>query len=166
MFQRVALAFALALPAAAPALAQEAKAGAVTVEHAWTRATPKGSEVGGGYLTIRNDGDAPDRLTGGSADFGVVEIHEMKTDNGVMQMRRVNDGLAIPAHGSVRLAPGGYHLMFTHLTHPLAKGETVSATLTFERAGSVAVAFPVEGVGSAGPAAKGDDADGMKGMKM
>ena len=124
----------------------------------WARATPKGAEVGGGYLTIHNNGATPDRLTGGTADFATVEVHQMKSKNGVMEMREVEGGLAIPAHGSVALTPGGYHLMFKHLTHPLVKGESVKATLKFEHAGPVEVEFNVMGIGAAGPG-------GMKGMK-
>jgi len=165
MTRKTALALALALAtAAAPALAQEFKAGDITVDKAWSRATPKGAETGAAYLTIHNNGATPDKLTGGSADFAAVEIHEMTTENGVMKMRELKDGLNIPAHGTIRLAPSGYHIMFTHLTKPLMKGEKVSATLNFEHGGSVAVEFPVEAVGAAGAAPmKGDD---MKGMKM
>lgn len=163
MIRYSALALALAL-AAAPAFAQEFKAGDITVDKAWSRATPKGAETGAGYLTIHNNGATPDKLTGGSADFAAVEIHEMKTEGGVMQMRELKDGLNIPAHGTIRLAPGGYHIMFTHLTKPLEKGQTVTATLTFEHGGSVAVQFPVQAIGAASAAPmKGGD---MKGMKM
>ncbi len=118
------LALTLAL-SAAPALAQEFKAGDIVVEKPWARATPKGAEVGSGYLTIQNKG-APDRLTGGKADFATVEIHQMSSENGISQMRELKDGLNIPAKGSVELSPGGYHFMFTHLTHPLTKGERQS----------------------------------------
>ena len=52
------LALALAL-SAAPALAQEFKAGDIVVEKPWARATPKGAEVGGGYLTIQNKAPRP-----------------------------------------------------------------------------------------------------------
>src|SRR6204780_2102095 len=102
------LALALAL-SAAPALAQEFKAGDIVVEKPWARATPKGAEVGSGYLAIQNNGAAPDRLTGGTADFATVEIHQMSSDNGVSQMRELKDGLNIPAKGTVGLSPGGYH---------------------------------------------------------
>jgi periplasmic copper chaperone A len=156
------LSLALAL-SAAPALAQEFKAGDIVVEKPWARATPKGAEVGGGYLTIQNKGAAPDRLTGGSANFATVEVHEMKSANRVMQMRELKDGLAIPARGSVALSPGGYHLMFTHLTHPLTKGESIKATLNFEHAGPVEVEFNVMGIGASGAGATGGT---MKGMKM
>ena len=156
----------LAVSAAAlatPSLAAEFKSGDVTVENPWARATPKGADVGAGYLTIRNNGVAPERLTGGSADFASVEVHEMKTENGVMKMREMKNGLAIPAHGTVKLAPGGYHIMFTHLTKPLTKGETVKATLNFEHAPPLAVEFSVEGMAASGPAgAKGGKMGGMK----
>ena len=157
------LALSLAI-AAAPALAEESKAGDIVIESAWARATPKGAEVGGGYLTIENKGVAPDRLTGGTADFAKVEIHRTTSENGVSKMREVEGGLAIPAHGSVVLSPGGYHLMFTHLKHPLTQGESVEATLSFEHAGPVEVEFKVMGIGATGGAMKG--MGGMKGMKM
>jgi copper(I)-binding protein len=156
------LAFTLALTAA-PALAQEFKAGDIVVQKPWARATPKGAEVGSGYLAIQNKGATPDRLTGGSADFATIEIHQMSSENGVSQMHELKDGLNIPPNGSVAFSPGGYHLMFTHLTHPLAKGETIKATLNFEHAGAVEVEFSVMGIGASGAGATGG---AMKGMKM
>jgi copper(I)-binding protein len=161
------LSFALALIiafGAAPALAQEFKGGDIVIDKAWARATPKGAEVGAGYLTIRNNGATPERLTGGAAEFADVEVHEMATENGVTKMRELKDGLAIPAHGTVTLAPSGYHLMFARLRKPLATGETVKATLNFEHAGPIPVEFAVRPVGaSSGGGGKKDD---MKGMKM
>ena len=157
------LALALAV-SAAPAIAQEFKAGDIVVEKPWARATPKGADVGAGYFVIHNNGAAPDTLTGGSADFATVEIHQMKTEGGVMKMAQMTNGLDIPAHGTIRFAPGGYHMMFTHLTKPLTKGEKVQATLTFAHAGPVTVDFNVEGVGAAGPAPMKGGA--MGGMKM
>ena len=161
-FHAIAAALVLSL-VAAPAFAQEIKAGDLTIEKPWARATPKGAEVGAAYVEIRNGGGDADRLTGGTADFANVEIHEMSMQGNVMQMREVKDGLAIPAHGDVKLTPGGYHLMLTGLKHPLVKGETAKVTLTFEHAGAVTVDFPVAGVGAASGDMKGMD---MKGMKM
>jgi copper(I)-binding protein len=161
-FQALAAALALSL-AAAPALAEGIKAGDLTIEKPRARATPKGAEVGAAYLEIRNAGGDADRLTGGTADFANVEIHEMSMQGNVMQMREVKDGLAIPAHGDVKLTPGGYHLMLTGLKHSLVKGETAKVTLTFEHAGAVTVDFSVVGVGASSGGMKGVD---MKGMKM
>jgi periplasmic copper chaperone A len=153
--------FALTL-AGPPALADSVKAGDLTIDSAWARATPKGSPVGAGYLAIKNDGAAADRLTAVTVDFATVQVHEMKLTNGVMQMREITDGLEIPAHKTVTLAPNGDHLMFVGLKHSLAKGETVKATLTFEHAGQVAVDMPVLAIGAMGPGAAHD----MNGMKM
>ncbi len=147
---------ALAL-ASSPASASD-----LTVQNAFARATPKGAQVGAGYLSIRNDGASADRLTGVAVDFAKAEIHEMKTNNGVMEMREITAGVEIPAHSTVKLAPGGYHLMFVGLKHPLIKGETVEATLTFEHAGALAVDMPVLPIGAPGPTGGHD----MKGMKM
>ena len=159
------LAFALALAVSAgPALAQEFKAGDITIDKPWARATPKGADVGAGYLVVHNNGGTPDRLTDGTADFATVEIHEMKMENGVMEMREVPGGLSIPAHGSVGLAPSGYHVMFTHLAHPLTKGDSIKATFNFEHAGPVEVEFKVLGIGAMGTggAMKGGAMGGMK----
>ena len=157
----VTLALALAV-SAAPAFAQEFKAGDIVVEKPWARATPKGADVGAGYLTILNKGASPDNLTGGTADFATVEIHETTSEGSVSQMREITGGLNIPAHGSVGLAPSGYHIMFTHLAHPLIKGETVKTTLNFEHAGPVAVEFKVVGVGASSGGMKGGAMGGMK----
>src|ERR1700738_865455 len=81
---------------AAPARAEEVKAGDLVITQAWSRATPGGAKVGGGYLTIENKGSAPDRLIGGSADVAdKVQVHEMAVNNGVMTMRALDKGLTI-----------------------------------------------------------------------
>src|SRR6516165_1016813 len=96
----------------APARAEEVKAGDLVITQAWSRATPKGAKTGGAYLTIENKGSAPDRLVGGSADSaGKVEIHEMSMTSGVMKMRPLDKGLEIDPGKTVKLSPGGYHLM-------------------------------------------------------
>jgi periplasmic copper chaperone A len=149
---------------AAPARTQEVKAGDLVITQAWARATPGGAKIGGGYLTIENKGSAPDRLIGGSADVaGKVEVHEMAMNNGVMTMRPLEKGLAIDPGKTVKLAPGGYHLMMFDLKSPLKQGEKLPVTLEFEKAGKVQVSLDVAGVGAQAPA--GDRSD-MKNMNM
>ncbi|MFG1372931.1 copper chaperone PCu(A)C [Xanthobacter oligotrophicus] len=139
---------ALILTAQAP-MAHEFKAGSIEVDHPWSRATPGGASVAAGYLTLKNTGTAPDRLVSVTAPFaGRVELHEMAVKDGVMTMRPLPDGVAIPAGGSVALKPGSYHIMFLNLKEPLKEGAKVDATLTFEKAGAVAVQFQVESVGA------------------
>jgi len=163
-----------ALLALAPARADDVKAGDLVISQEWARATPNGAKVGGGYVTIENKGSAPDRLIGASADFaGKIEVHEMTTENGVMKMRPVEKGLAIEPGKTVKLAPGGYHLMMMDLKSPLKQDDKVQVTLEFEKAGKVTVSLEVEGVGAQGPggAAGGGKTDMNKmhdhsGMKM
>ncbi|HLG84181.1 MAG TPA: copper chaperone PCu(A)C [Bradyrhizobium sp.] len=162
-----------ALLALAPARADEVKAGDLVISQGWARATPNGAKVGGGYVTIENKGSAPDRLIGASADFaGKIEVHEMTTENGVMKMRPVDKGLTIDPGKTVKLAPGGYHLMMMDLKSALKQGDKEPVTLEFEKAGKVTVSLDVEGVGAQGPAAASggkmemDKMHDHSGMKM
>lgn len=129
-----------------------AQAGDLVVTQAWSRATPAGAKVASGYLTIENKGTAPDRLLGGSSDGAAkVEVHEMATRDGVMTMRELEGGLAIAPGTTVKLTPGGYHLMLTDIKKPLKQGDTVIVTLNFEKAGKKDVTFSVLGIGAKGP---------------
>jgi uncharacterized protein YcnI len=139
--------------AAAGAAPTVLKAGSLTLDQPWSRATPGGAKVGGGYLRITNTGTAPDRLTGGSFPLASkVEVHEMRLDGDVMRMKPVEGGLEIKPGATVELKPGGLHLMFVDLKEPLKEGQTVRGTLTFEKAGSVEVEYTVRGMGGAAPA--------------
>jgi copper(I)-binding protein len=157
------LTLAAILLLAPSANAEDVKAGDLVISQAWTRATPGGAKTGGGFLTIENKGSAADKLIGASADAaGKIEVHEMAMNGGVMKMRPLESGLAIEPGKTVKLAPGGYHLMMMDLKNPLKEGDKLPVTLQFEKAGKVAVTLDVEGVGGKGPAASGD----MGGMKM
>jgi len=147
-----------------PARAEEVKAGDLVITQGWSRATPSGAKIAGGYLTIENKGSAPDRLVGGSGDIaGKVEVHEMAMNNGVMTMRPLDKGLAIEPGKTVKLAPGGLHLMLMDLKNPLKQGDKVPVTLQFEKAGKVTLSLDVQGVGAQAPAgAAGHDHSGMK----
>jgi periplasmic copper chaperone A len=161
-----AAAFA-ALAIATPLQAEEIKAGDLVISQAWSRATPKGAKVGGGFLTIENKGTAPDRLIGGSADVaGSVQVHEMSMDSGVMKMRPMENGLAIEPGKTVKLAPGGFHLMIMGLKAPLKQGDKVPVTLEFEKAGKVTVSLDVQGVGAQGPAGASGTGGKMEMDKM
>ncbi|ESY02662.1 copper chaperone PCu(A)C [Mesorhizobium sp. LNJC405B00] len=146
--------FAFALLFAGPhsVLAHEFKAGDIEIKHPWSRATPAGAKVAGGYFTIVNKGSAPDRLLSIASDIsGKAELHEMGVKDGVMTMRPVSGGLDIPAGGKITLGPGAYHVMFMDLKQPPKEGQMFAATLTFEKAGAVTVEFAVQAIGSAPP---------------
>src|ERR1700722_16987396 len=164
MTRAIACATMLLYFLASPLRAEEVKAGDLVITQAWSRATPGGAKIGGGYLTIENKGSAPGRLIGGSADIaGKVEVHEMAMNNGVMTMRALEKGLAIEPGKTVKLAPGGYHLMMFDLKSPLKQGDKVPVTLEFEKAGKVQLSLDVQGVGAQGP---GGASGGMDMKKM
>jgi copper(I)-binding protein len=73
-------------------------------------------------------------------------------NNGVMTMRPLDKGLAIEPGKTVKLAPGGYHLMMFDLKGPFKQGEKVPVTLEFEKAGKVTLSLDVQGVGAQAPA--------------
>lgn len=135
-----------------PAAGTEAVAllGDLTVSAPWSRATPPMANVAGGYLTVTNSGEAPERLLGGSSPRASrVEIHSMTMENDVARMRELPEGVEVPAGGELTLEPGGYHLMLVGLDAPLSEGERVPLTLRFE-GGTVDVELDVRAMGASG----------------
>lgn len=143
----IVVAVALAFFGYAPAVAHD-----VVVNQAWSRATPKGAKVAGGYLTIENRGTISDRLlSASSAAAAKVEIHRMSMQDGIMTMRPIEDGLPVPPDQTVTLAPGEDHIMFVGLTAPFEEGQHIPVALRFERAGRIDVDFEVGSLGAKGP---------------
>lgn len=143
---------------------QSYKLGALTITAPWTRVTPRGAKVAGGYVRITNTGAEPDRLIGGSFDLSArVEVHEMSVDGGVMRMRELTKGLEIAPGASVELKPGGLHLMFMDMKGPLEAGKPVKGRITFEKAGSIDVEFRVAPLGAANPPGAATPAGGHGG---
>ncbi len=136
---------------ASAAVAHGYRTGTLSIQHPWSRETAVGQAVGGGFLTIANSGTHDDRLLSGTSPVAAeVQLHTMTMDGGVMRMRQVTDGIAVPAKGSVELKPGGFHIMFMGLRRQLRQGERFPVTLRFRRAGNVTVQFAVQPVGSTG----------------
>ncbi|MGO9802124.1 MAG: copper chaperone PCu(A)C [Steroidobacteraceae bacterium] len=114
----------------------------LTVTDAWVRATP-GSDVAAAYMTLRNDGAALVRIVGVRSSLaGHAMIHETRLENG-QSIMRAHEPLEIPPQHTVRLAPGGLHVMLHMLAHPLAVGEQVPLELLLEGGASVAVSARV-----------------------
>lgn len=131
------------------AMAKPIMAGDLHISGYWTRAMLPGQKVGGGYLVVTNNGSDNDRLlTVSTPHTDRAEIHEMKMVDDVMKMRKLEDGLAVPAGETVVLEPGGFHLMFMAVGTPFKEGEMVPVTVTFERAGDVDLMLPVMPAGT------------------
>lgn len=130
------------------AWAHEFKVGDLEIEHPWSRATGQ-SRPAVGYLKIRNNGTAPDRLLGASTRIADhVMLHSNVIENGIAKMAAAEE-IEIPAGGEVVLAPkSDYHLMIMGLKQKLTEGDTFPVTLIFEHAGKVDVTFVTAAAGA------------------
>ncbi|MEM1378113.1 MAG: copper chaperone PCu(A)C [Pseudomonadota bacterium] len=143
--KKLILTSAIAIMTAGTALAHEYKVGDLVIDHPVARATPANAPVSAGYMTITNNGSEDDTLIAATAPFSAnVELHEMAMDGDVMKMREIDGGIVIPAGESVKLMPGGLHVMFMGMQQQLNEGETYEGTLTFENAGTINVTLNVE----------------------
>jgi periplasmic copper chaperone A len=108
-------------------------------------ATRDGQPNAAAFVEIHNHGKRADRLTAvkfPSAVVGRGELHSMSHEDGKMVMRELK-GVPLPAGGSIKMQPGGDHLMLIGLKRTLKAGETIDATLVFEKAGEIKVSMPV-----------------------
>jgi copper(I)-binding protein len=109
-------------------LATPTQADTVKIKNAWVRATAPGQSVAGGFLDLTADADM--KLVGGSSPVcDTLQLHIMKMDNGVMEMRQV-EAIDLPKGQTVHLQPGGLHLMFIDLKHQVRPGDKVPIDLT------------------------------------
>ncbi|MCR5942683.1 copper chaperone PCu(A)C [Ochrobactrum sp. XJ1] len=140
-----ATAMFLAYLMAGPGFAHDFKAASLELKHPWSALAPAVAPVLGGYVTIVNTGQEADRLIGGTTDIAErLEIHESSLVDGIARMRPAKQGLDIVPGGTLKLQPGGTHIMLINPTMRPAEGEKFKATLRFERAGSVEVEFVVQ----------------------
>jgi copper(I)-binding protein len=149
------LILSIAFICAAPSLsfAQDAKVGNIAINGAYTRATVAGQAAAGGYMKITSSGAADQLISASSPVSAEVQLHTMKMDGNVMQMREVKQ-IEVPANGAVDLKPGGLHLMFMNIKAPLKAGDMVPVKLRFAKAGEVEVKMPVNAPGGHGHGAK------------
>lgn len=112
---------------------------------AWVRESNPASRITAAYLTLTNPSARPMAVVGITSPAAkVVEMHEMKTVDGVMSMQQVAK-IVVPAKGTVRLEPNGMHLMLIDLEAPLRSGGTVELVLKLDDGSPVVVHAPVKG---------------------
>lgn len=117
-----------------------APAGGPSVADAWVRASIGTADPVAAYLVITNSTGHDDALLGASSPAAAsVEVHETSTDEGGMTGMVPLGRLDVPAGSTVRLAPGGMHLMLMGLIRPLRVGDSVELDLMFEHAGRLVV---------------------------
>jgi iron complex outermembrane receptor protein len=129
---------------AGPAAAHQYELGSLVIGHPWSRPTPAGAPMGVAYLSITNNGAEPDALIGASSPASSgVQFHQTTISEGMARMRPLSE-IDIGPGTTVKIEPGGFHLMLVALKAPLAAGKSVPLTLQFLRAGSITVELSIE----------------------
>jgi len=119
-----------------------ASASGIQVEVAWARPTPPAATVAAVYMTLRNRGSADRLLRLTSPLAARVELHQTRSEGGMMRMRPL-PFVDIAAGGELVAAPGGLHVMMLQLQRPLTAGEEFPLTLVFATAGEIHVKVTV-----------------------
>lgn len=133
------------LLASATTSAAEPAALPISIAHPYSYPTAAPGVPGVGFFTLTNTGKKADRLLAVSSSAAdSVEIHQSRVENGVMQMRAITQGVALPAGKGVVFGSGALHLMLFDLHAPLVVGDQLPLALTFEHAGTVMVQLQVE----------------------
>ncbi|MDC0738144.1 copper chaperone PCu(A)C [Cognatishimia sp. SS12] len=149
----ITLASSLIAALAAPALAE----GEIMIKDAYLRVATKAAKSGAAFMELHNMGTDRDQLLSVHSDIAArTELHTHEDmGDGVMKMRHVEEGFAIPAGASHDLARGGDHVMFMGLTRSLTEGDTVPLVLVFEHAGEITIEVPVDNSRAAGAMTQG-----------
>lgn len=130
----------------------------VKVEDAWVRATVPQQKSTGAFMRITST--EPTTLVAVRTSAAPVsEVHEMKMEDNVMKMRKVEPGVAIQPGKALELKPGGYHVMLMDLSAPVSAGSQVPLTLVFKDAAgkesTVDIQAQVRALNTTAPAAAG-----------
>ncbi len=136
----------------------------LAIEQSWARATPPGAPTAAGYVRIANNTSADDTLLSAASPAAAkIEIHVTSMANNIMAMRLAENGVVIPAGGTLFMEPaGGDHLMFVAPKMPFKQGDHIPVTLHFAKAGDVSAVFTVESVGAMAPSNPDTNAGTMK----
>ena len=131
--------------AAAAVMVLGAVVDAVRISDGYARPSVPGALMGAAYVTLVNHG-AEDRLTSVASPRAgsVVLMRTVVRDDGSMHPEPAPHGLDVPAGGALVMGREAEHIMLYDLDHPLAAGETLELTLSFERMGDMTIDLPVD----------------------
>lgn len=94
------------------------------------------------YITLDNARGA-DTIDAMSTPIAARAAVHAEMQHGGMAMMMPAEVVEVPGHGTLRLSPGGRHLMLEGLTSRPRAGETITVTLRLRHAGNVVVQIPV-----------------------
>jgi periplasmic copper chaperone A len=116
--------------------ALSAHAAPLAVSDCWIRSMPP-NLPSSGYFTLTNSADQPAKLTAAATPaFAMAMLHKSESNGSTSTMVHV-DAAEVPAHGTLRFAPKGYHLMLEQPAQALKVGSTIPLTLSFADKSSV-----------------------------
>jgi hypothetical protein len=125
--------------------AHEYKKDGLQIGHPWAKPSLEGVKAGAAFFTVTNNGDADDKLLSAQSEAAeTAELHAHILNADVVKMRKLDDGVTAPARATLKFEPGGLHVMLIGLKRKLAEGDKIPMTLTFEKAGPIAVEVNVE----------------------
>ena len=138
--------------------------GEIEITGAWARASV--SKNGAAYLTIQNHGDRAHLLIGAETPLArKVEIHTHTMDGQIMRMRKT-EKIGIAPNKSIKMAPGGIHLMLINLERKLQQGEEFPLLVKFQSIDPINIKVKVEGIGAMrGSSGEKRDTSGHKQMR-
>ena len=123
-------------------IASAVSAADVKLDNAWVRTPAPGQKATGAYVELTSVSDAA-LVSAASPLAERVELHTMTLDGGVMRMRSI-PRIELPAGKTVKLAPGGMHLMVFNLKQPLKAGDKLPLVLTIQGAGASTATLEIE----------------------
>lgn len=113
--------------AATASASDAAEQGALVLKDGYVGAKDASKAMTAVFGDLQNTTDKDIHLTSVKGTFaGIYQIHEVV--DGVM--RETDDGIVIPANGSVHMAPGGHHIMIMENNDVIAAGDELTLTLT------------------------------------
>jgi len=102
------------------------------IHNAWIKNLPPAVPVRAGYLTIHNaQANAISIIAVRSEAFASIEIHRTIAADGMMRMEPVPT-LVIEPNSTVKLAPGGLHLMMMNPTDATKPGDVLQIVIELD----------------------------------
>ena len=113
------------------------------IKESYIPAAPPVVKVMAAYMTVTNTTNKSVEITSITSNvFGLVEMHETLTNNGMMSMQLLPT-FTLSAKQTVKFTPGGKHLMLFRRSKNLTQGDKVNITL-HTTAGEVTTQFIVK----------------------
>jgi periplasmic copper chaperone A len=108
----------------------------VQVTDCWVRTMPA-ALPSSGYFTVKNDSDSTIMLNDvDTPAFGMAMMHQSLNNGSTSKMVHV-DSVQVPPHGTLKFAPGGYHVMLEQPKGALKIGTSMPLTLELGGGGKI-----------------------------